>query len=64
MQMPEGTGGFLVDSVEEAAQRVVELLRHPREAEALGDRGRRHVLSRFLITRLLADELALLASLG
>jgi trehalose synthase len=64
MQMPEGTGGYLVDSIDDCVEKTVRLLRDPREAQELGTSGRRHVKEQFLITRLLADELRLLASLG
>ena len=63
MQMPEGTGGYLVDSVDECVERTVRLLRDPRQAQELGAAGRAYIRERFLITRLLADELRLLASL-
>jgi trehalose synthase len=63
MQMPDGAGGFLIDNNRECAERVVELLRDPREARALGASGREHIKNNFLITRLLADELQLLTSL-
>jgi trehalose synthase len=63
LQLHDGAGGFLVDSVEECAARVVELLRNPDEAEALGNRGRDHVRDRFLLPRLLADDLRLYAAL-
>ncbi len=60
LQMPEGTGGFLVDGVEDCAQRLVELLRDPDLAASLGERGREHVRRHFLLSRLLADELRLI----
>ena len=63
LQMPEGVGGYLIDSNEECAQRIVQLVKDPREAQELGVRGREHVRNNFLITRLLADELKLLNSL-
>jgi trehalose synthase len=63
LQMPEGTGGYLVDSIDECVEKTVRLLRDPREAQELGTSGRRHVKEHFLITRLLADELSLLRSL-
>ena len=63
LQLRDGAGGFLVDSVEECAARVVELLRNPDQAEALGNRGRNLVRERFLLPRLLADELRLYAAL-
>ena len=63
LQLRDGAGGFLVDSIEECAARVVELLRNPDEGQALGNRGRDLVRERFLLPRLLADELRLYAAL-
>src|SRR4029078_13595906 len=40
LQMADGTGGLLVDSVEECARAVATLLRDPAHAHALGE-GRR-----------------------
>lgn len=62
-QMPEGVGGFLVDSVEQTADRVLYLLNHPQEAAAIGARGQERVAQMFLITRLIREELELLLSL-
>jgi trehalose synthase len=67
LQMEEGVGGFLVDgpgACEECAERTLYLLGHPQEARTLGLAGRERVRQRFLITRLLADELRLLGSLA
>ena len=60
IQLPPGTGGFLVDSVEECADRVDYLLRNEQERSALGASGREHVRQRFLLPRLLRDELRVL----
>jgi len=64
MQMGDGVGGFLVDNTEECAERTLYLLRHRDEARTLGLAGRERVRQRFLITRLLADELRLVSSLA
>jgi trehalose synthase len=64
LQMPAGTGGVLVDSVEECAKAMVELLADRERGRALGASGREHVREHFLLPRLLLDELRLLASLG
>ncbi len=64
LQMPEGVGGFLVPDLEAAVEKTVWLLQNPQEARSLGAAGREHVRQKFLITRLLADELRLLASLS
>jgi trehalose synthase len=63
LQMAGDAGGFLVDSVEEAADRTLRLLRNPEEGRTLGARGKELVRGRFLLPRLLADELRLYASL-
>ena len=63
MQMPEGTGGYLVKGVDECAERTLELLRDPRKAQDFGASGRAHVQQNFLINRLMAYELRLLGSL-
>lgn len=60
-QIDHGTNGFLVDSVDEAAHRIVELIADPGRAAAMGRAGRQKVRERFLITRLLEDHLDLLA---
>ncbi|QRK12283.1 glycosyltransferase [Archangium violaceum] len=64
MQMPPGTGGLLVDSIEECADALLHLLRHPQVAHALGQSGRERVRQQFLMPRLLLDELRLLDALS
>jgi len=64
LQMEDGVGGFLVENTEECAERALYLLRHRDEARTLGLAGRERVRQRFLITRLLADELRLVSSLA
>jgi len=64
MQMPEGVGGVLVDSVEECAAALLELLKDDELAGQLGDSGRAHVREHFLLPRLLMEELRLLSTLG
>jgi trehalose synthase len=61
LQLADGVGGFLVESVAEAAEQTRWLLDHPPEARAIAARGRDRVRDHFLITRLLADELRLYA---
>lgn len=63
LQLQGGVGGFLVDSVDECAERTLWLLHHRRESRDLAERGRELVRQRFLLTRLIADELQLYASL-
>ena len=63
LQMQDGAGGFLVESVEECAEQTLWLLRNTEEGKALAARGKALVRDRFLLTRLIADELRLYASL-
>ncbi len=63
MQMPEGVGGVLVDSVQECAEAMLRLLNDRELSEQLGRSGRERVREHFLLPRLLLEELALLASL-
>jgi len=60
LQMADGTGGILVDSVEECARAMVTLLRDEERARALGASGRERVRRHFLIPRLVLDELSLM----
>ena len=63
LQLQDGAGGYLVDSVDECAKRVLELLGDADRAQDLGRTGRALVRERFLLPRLLADDLQLYASL-
>ena len=57
LQVQDGVSGYLVSSVEECAQRVVQLLQQPELAESMGIAGREHVRKHFLITRYMRDYL-------
>jgi trehalose synthase len=63
LQVIDGVNGFLVNNVQEAAERTLYLLKHPAEAKKMGAKGKEHVLKNFLITRHLEDYLKLLVSL-
>ena len=63
MQMPAGAGGFLVGSVEECAEKLLFLLRNPDEGTRLARSGKEAVRERFLLPRLISDELELYADL-
>lgn len=64
LQMADDVGGILVDSVEECARGILTLLDHPRHAADLARRGQERARQRFLLPRLLLDEVMMLASLG
>lgn len=61
-QIEDGKNGFLVDDIEEAAQRIVELVRNPDLRRQLGERARESVRDKFLMTRLLEDWIDLIGS--
>jgi trehalose synthase len=63
MQMPDGVGGMLVDSVEDCASAMLKLLNDRELAEQLGQSGRARVREHFLLPRLLMEELELLAAI-
>jgi trehalose synthase len=61
-QIKDGVNGFLVSSVEEAAERMVQLLKDKDLRENLGEKARESVRQRFLMTRLLEQYLDLFGS--
>jgi trehalose synthase len=64
LQILHGKTGFLVNSIEDAAEKTLWLLKHPVEAKKMGKQGREHILKDFLITRHLQDYLKLFSSLS
>ncbi len=62
VQIVYGTTGYTVNSVEGAAFRIRYLLNNPELARQMGENGREYVRRNFLITRDLADLLALLVN--
>jgi trehalose synthase len=63
LQVIDDYSGYLVDSVEGCAQRILDLLADPVGADAMGSQGREHVRSNFLATRELHDWLLLFSEL-
>jgi len=64
LQMADGAGGVLVDSVEEAAAAIVGMVRDPDHAAEVGREGHERVHDHFLLPRLLLNELVLLNELA
>jgi trehalose synthase len=64
LQIEDGVSGYLVSSVEEAADRCIKLLRDPALRRRTAEAGRERVRENFLITRDLRDQLTLVASLA
>ncbi len=63
LQIVEGQTGFLVDTVEQAAEKTLHLLKHPDEATQMGINGKEYVRKNFLVTVHLRDQLRLFAEL-
>jgi trehalose synthase len=63
LQIINGETGFLADTVQEAAEKVLYVLEHPGEAKLMGEKGRNHIAQNFLITRHLENYLRLFGKL-
>jgi len=61
-QIEDGVNGFLVSTVEQAADRIVQLLTDDELRQMMGRRARKTVRERFLMIRLLEQHLDLLGS--
>jgi trehalose synthase len=62
MQVAAG-GGILVDTIPEAADACVKILKDDEFARSIGRQGKEHVRENFLMPRQLRDNLALYAKL-
>jgi len=51
-QIEDGVNGFLINSIQEAADRMVTLIKNPKKREQMGKAARESVRKRFLMTRL------------
>ena len=62
LQIQDGENGFLCepDDLDCFADRIVELLKNKRLAKEMGEKGKKTVREKFLITRSLLDYLDLL----
>jgi trehalose synthase len=63
LQVEDGVSGYLVSTVEETAQRTIEILSDPTLGRRLGRAGKEHVRRHFLMPRLLRDWLRIFAAL-
>ena len=52
-----GWNGFLITNVQETAEKILYLLKHPEDAQEMGERGKNFVTDHFLITRGVRDRL-------
>jgi trehalose synthase len=63
LQVQNGISGYLVESVEECAERTIDILQDPALGKALGRRGKEHVRKNFLMPRYLRDYLRIFGEL-
>jgi len=63
LQMPGELSDYLVNSVEECAEKIVYLLENPAVSQRLGKIGKGIITENFLLPRLVRDELRLIKSL-
>jgi trehalose synthase len=63
LQMPGELGTYLVDNIEQCAEKIVYLLQNPQQREKLGQKGHEVITRNFLTPRLVRDELALIKEL-
>ncbi len=61
-QIEDGVNGFLVDSVDQAAEKIVQLIKDRDLCERMGREAKESVRQRFLMTRLIEQYLDLLGS--
>ncbi len=65
IQIEDGKNGFLLEpkDTEGFADRIIHLLKNPKESEIMGHHAKQSVREKFLITRLLSDYLYMLNSI-
>ncbi|MHA2006138.1 MAG: glycosyltransferase [Promethearchaeota archaeon] len=63
LQIENEVNGYLVDSIEETASRIIYLLKNPKLAELMGKRGHEKVKSEFLLIKHVENYLDLFSAL-
>ena len=63
LQLEDGVNGFLCESNEDYASRIIHLFHNQEQAKIMGKRGKAKVTKEFLIPRMIIDELKCLCSL-
>jgi trehalose synthase len=61
-QIEDGVNGFLVNSIEETAQRIVQIVKGKKMREKMGQKAKETVRKKFLMTRLIEQYLDLFSS--
>lgn len=62
-QIRDGETGFLVNNVEECAEKIVYLMNNKEKARKMGESGKEDVRKNYLLPRLLRDELKVMEKL-
>ncbi len=60
IQIDDGKNGFLVNSSDEAAKKILFLLTYIKEAEEMGKRAKETVARHYLLPRYISDELSII----
>ena len=62
LQIEDGVNGFLVEpsDINNCAEKIIEILKNKKLADELGERARKTVIDKFLMTRLLLDHMNLM----
>lgn len=63
LQVVNGTNGFLIDNIAQAAEKTIYLLNHRDEAQQMGENGREYVKNNFLIVNDLKGYLKIFTDL-
>ena len=63
-QIENGINGFLVDTVEETAEKIIYLLKNPKLAKEMGRKGHEKVKNEFLLPKHLENYLDLFSVLS
>ena len=64
LQIINGSNGFLINTLEEAAEKTIYLLSHKDEAKKIGTNGKEYVKNNFLIINDLKDYLRIFTEIG
>jgi len=64
LQIKDGESGYLVNSIDETAERILYLLKNPKIAENMGKKGREKVKNEFLLIRHFEKYLDLFKSIS
>jgi len=63
LQITDGENGFLVESVDQTAERIVQIIKDPRLRQRLGARAKETVRESYLMSRLVEDWIDVLSVL-